>query len=183
MSAYLCHDFKSPRNDTSKRLPNSFKAIPALFYLSLIGAAYFMTMDWLAYKQAEQDKLQAMASKALHESATKELQTEKEGLDAETAKAEILAKWMEGARNVQPIAVAIARSMPADVRLSDLLIERSDQVPSNLALSVRINGGSPTEVGLMEAGISRLQYRSVAAAQSKEGEVVQYRSTLVRAEQ
>lgn len=182
MSVYLCHDFKTPRNDTSKRLPDSFKAIPALFYLSLIGATYFMTMDWMAYKQAEHDKLQAVASKAQHDGTTKELQTEKAGLDAETAKAEILAKYMEGARNIQPISVAIARAMPAEVRLSDLSLERSDQVPSNLALSVRINGGSPAEVGLMEAGLARLQYRSYAPQQSKEGEVIEYRSTLVRGE-
>jgi hypothetical protein len=183
MSHHLCHDFKTPRNDTSKRLPDSFKAIPILFYVSLIAAAYFMTMDWMAYKQAEKDKLQAVATKAQYEATTKELQTEKTGLDAETAKAELLAKWMEGARNIQPISVAIARAMPAEVRLSDLSLERSDQVPSNLALSVRINGGSPTEVGLLESGLSRLQYRSVGSQQSKEGEVIQYRSTLIRSEQ
>lgn len=183
MSVYLCHDFKTPRNDTSKRLPDSFKAIPALFYLVLIAAAYFMTMDWRAYKQAELDKIQAVASKAQFEASTKDLQTEKAGLDAETAKAELLAKWMEGARNVQPIGVAIARAMPPEVRLSDLSLERSDQVPANLSLSVRINGDSPTEVGLMESGLSRLQYRSYAPQQSKEGDVIQYRSTLIRSEQ
>jgi hypothetical protein len=183
MSDYLCHDFKTPRNDTSRRLPDSFKAIPALFYLALVVAAYFMTMDWRAYKKAEQDKIQAQTSKGQHETKTKDLQTEKVGLDAETAKAEILAKWMEGARNVQPISVAIARAMPTEVRLSDLSLERSDQVPANLALSVRINGGSLREVGLMESGLSRLQYRSYAPQQSKEGDVIQYRSTLIRAEQ
>ncbi|MCX6853741.1 MAG: hypothetical protein NTV80_02425 [Verrucomicrobia bacterium] len=182
MSNYLCHDFKTPRNDTSKRLPDSFKAIPVLFYVALIAAAYFMTMDWLAYKQAEQDKLQAVATKKQHEESTKALDAEKAEIDAETAKAELLAKWMEGARNLQPIGAAISRSMPNEVRLSDLLIERSEQVPSNLSLSVRINGGSSKEVGLMEASLSRLQYRALAAQLTKEGEVVQYRSTIVRGE-
>lgn len=180
MSDYICHDFKTPRNDTSKRLPDSFKAIPVLFYLSLIGAAYFMTMDWIAYKQSEKDKLKAESSKAEFTEATERYRAEKALLDAETAKAEILAKWVEGARNVQPISVAIARAMPPEVRLSDLTLERSEQVPTNLALAVRINGGSATEVGLMETSLSRLQYRSQSPQSNKEGEVIEYKSILVR---
>lgn len=183
MSDFICHDFKTPRNDTSKRLPDSFKAIPCLFYLSLIASAYFMTMDWMAYKQSDMEKKQSEALKVEYEEATKQFAEEKAALDAETAKAEIIAKWVEGARNVQPISVAIARSMPPEVRLSDLTLERSAQVPANLALAVRINGGSATEVGLMETSLSHLQYRSFSPQQTKEGEVIEYRSTLVRQEQ
>ncbi len=64
MSEFICHDFKTPRNDTSKRLPDTFKAIPILFYLSIVGCVYFMTMDWMAYKQAQKDKIEAEAKKA-----------------------------------------------------------------------------------------------------------------------
>lgn len=183
MSDYICHDFKTPRNDTSKRLPDTFKAVPMMFYLSLVGAAYFMTMDWMAYKNAQQQKIESDARKTDLEAAAKKLTDEKVVLDGETAKAEQLAKWMEGARNVQPITAAIARAMPPEVRLSDLSIERSEQVPSNLSLSLRINGGSASEVGLIETGLSRLQYKSFSAQQTKNEDVIEYRSTLVRQEQ
>jgi len=183
MTDYICHDFKTPRNDTSKRLPNSFKLVPLAFYLSLIGGAYFMTMDWLAYKRAQQDKITAEAVTKEHEKVTKEMMDEKAALDSETAKAENVAKWVEGARNLQPIIVSIARAMPAEVRLSDMTIERSEQVPSNLSLALRINGGSATEVGLIESSISRLNYRSYSPQQSKNGDIIEYRSTLVRQEQ
>lgn len=183
MSEYICHDFKTPRNDTSKRLPNSFKMVPLAFYLALLGGAYFMTMDWMAYKQAQQSKIAAEEVKKEHESVTKQLNEEKAALDAETAKAENVAKWVEGARNLQPISVAIARAMPPEVRLSDMTIERSDQVPANLSLALRINGGSATEVGLIESSISRLNYRSYSPQQTKNGDIIEYRSTLVRQEQ
>ncbi len=183
MTHYICHDFKTPRNDTSKRLPDTFKAVPVLFYLSLVGAAYFMTMDWMAYKQAQKQKVEAEARKEDIDAAAKKLNEEKSSLDAETLKAESLAKWMEGARNVQPVTAMIARTMPPEVRLSDLSIERSDEVPSNLSLSLRINGGTAAEVGLIETGVTRLNYRSFSAQQNKEGEVIEYRSTLVRQEQ
>ncbi len=183
MSEYICHDFKTPRTDTSKRLPNSFKMIPIAFYLALVGGAYFMTMDWLAYKRAQQDKVNFENVKKQHDDVAAKMQEEKAALDAETAKAEAVAKWIEGARNLQPISVAIARAMPPEVRLSDFTLERSDQVPSNLTLALRINGGSAQEVGLIENSISRLNYRSYSPQQTKEGESIEYRSTLVRQEQ
>lgn len=183
MSDYICHDFKTPRNDTSKRLPDSFKAIPVLFYLSLLASCYFMTMDYLQYKQAIEDKKTQETVKADHDAATQEHEKERLELTAEATKAELLAKWTEGARNVQPLSVAIARAMPPEVRLSDLSLERSLQVPANLSLSVRINGGSSAETGLIETSLSRLQYRSYSPQSNKEGDVVEYRSTLVRQEQ
>lgn len=183
MSDYVCHDFKTPRTDTSKRLPNSFKLVPVAFYVALIGGTYFMTNDWLAYKRAQDEKVAAENVKRDHETAIQKLTEEKTALDAETGKAQEVAKWMEGARNVQPLSVAIARSMPPEVRMSDLTIERSDQVPSNLSLSLRINGGTANDVALIESSITRLNYRSYSPQQSKTGDVVEYRSTLVRQEQ
>lgn len=183
MSDFICHDFKTPRTDTSRRLPNSFKLVPAFFYVALIGGAYFMTTDWMAYKKAQQEVADAEDIAKNHKAVTKQMTAEKASLDAETQKAQELAKWMEGARSLQPISVAIARAMPPEVRLSDLVIERSSQIPSNLSLAVRINGGSATDVAQIENSITRLNYRSYSPQQSKEGEIVEFRSTLVRQEQ
>lgn len=182
MSEYLCHDIKTPRTDTSRRLPDSFKLVPAAFYLALVAGAYFMTMDWISYKGAQRDKVEADAITQEHREATAKTAAEKLALDTETAKAQSVAKWVEGARNIQPVGVAIARSIPAEVRLSDLTLERSDQVPANLSLSVRISGGSAVEVGMIETSLSRLQYRSYSPQQSKNGDMIEYRSTLVRQE-
>lgn len=182
MSDYICHDFKTPRTDTSKRLPNSYKLIPVLFYIALIGGAYTMTMDYMAYKRAQQTKIDADAVRKEHEDATSKLRDEKNALDEETAKAEKVAKWIEGSRNLQPIGVAIARAMPPEARVTDLTIERGDQVPANLSLSIRLNGGSAAEVGLIESSLSRLNYRSFSPQQTKNGDVLEYRSTLVRQE-
>ena len=73
--------------------------------------------------------------------------------------------------------------MPPEAHLSDLSLERSLQVPANLSLSVRINGGSSNETGLIATSLSRLQYRSQSPQSNKEGDVIEYRSTLVRQEQ
>lgn len=179
MSNFLCHDFKTPRTDTSRRLPNSFRAVPVAFYLSLVVGAYFVTMDVISYRGAKQDKTKFDALKAQHEADKKHFEDEKAATDIETARSQEVAKWVEGTRVMQPVAVKIARSMPPEVRLNELLLERNEQLPNQLVLNVKFSGGSVQNVQDIETNVSQLNYRAYSPQQSKEGETIEYRSNLV----
>jgi hypothetical protein len=178
MSQYLCHDFKTPRTDTSRRLPNSFRAVPLMFYLAIVGGAYFITTDIFAYRKAQAAKVHAEEVKAQHESTLTKASGDKRQLDVLTARAEAIARWVEGTRVVQPINVKVARSIPPEVRLSELYIERNEQLPSQLSLSLRINGGNMVHVQNIERDISSLNYRTNGSQQTKQGEMLEYRTNL-----
>lgn len=181
MTDYLCHDFKTPRTDTSRRLPSSFRFIPVLFYVAVVGCAYFMTTDYFGYKKAQQDKKVADDRKTQLEGERDAFQKELAELEAEAKKAEGVAQWMEGARNLQPIIVKIARAVQQETRLGTLSLERSEQAPANVALTMKVTGtNAATEVAAIESAISQLQYRSYAPQQTKTDDVIEYRSTLVR---
>lgn len=181
MSDYLCHDFKTPRTDTSRRLPSSFRAIPVIFYVALVGSAYVMTMDYFNYKSALQQKNEASERKKRSAEQRDALKAEKAELEAEANKAERVAQWMEGARNVQPIAVKIARAVQAETRITQVALERSEQVPANLALTIHLNGSKvSTELAAIESALGQLLYRSYSPQQTKNGDSVEYHSTLVR---
>jgi hypothetical protein len=181
MSDYLCHDFKTPRTDTARRLPSSFRAIPAIFYVALVGSAYVMTMDYFNYKRALTQKNEAGERKKVSEEQRDALRTEKAGLESEATKAEKVAQWMEGARNIQPIAVKIARAVQTETRITQVALERSEQVPANLALTIHLNGSKvSTELASIEAALGQLLYRSYSPQQTKNGDAVEYHSTLVR---
>lgn len=105
MSEYLCHDFKTPRTDTARRLPDTFRFIPILFYVAMLGGGYMMTMDYLSYGKAKRDKQEADDRRKALETERDGYNTELSTLETETAKAEVVAKWMEGARNMQPVVV------------------------------------------------------------------------------
>jgi hypothetical protein len=181
MNEYLCHDFKTPRTDTSRRLPSSFRAIPVIFYVALIGSAYVMAMDYFHYKAALKQKMDAEERRKVSESQRDAFNSEKAELESEATKAEKVAAWMEGARNVQPIAVKIARAVQSETRITQVAIERSEQVPANLALTIHLNGSKvSTELAAIEAAIGQLLYRSYSPQQTKNGDVVEYHSTLVR---
>jgi cell division protein FtsL len=181
MNEYLCHDFKSPRTDTSRRLPSSFRAIPIIFYVALVGCAYVMTMDYFNYKKALKQKTDAEERQKVSEEKRDALKNEKSDLESEATKAEKVAQWMEGARNIQPIAVKIARAVQSDTRITQMALERSEQVPANLALTIHLNGAKvSTELAAIEAALGQLLYRSYSPQQTKNGDVVEYHSTLVR---
>ena len=181
MNEYLCHDFKTPRTDTSRRLPSSFRAIPVVFYIALIGSAYVMTMDYFNYKRALKQKVEAEERKTISEGQRDSFMSEKAELEAEATKAENVAQWMEGARNIQPIAVKIARAVQSETRITQVSLERSEQVPANLALTIHLNGSKvSTELAAIEAALSQLLYVSYSPQQTPNGDVVEYHSTLVR---
>lgn len=181
MSDYLCHDFKTPRIDASRRLPASFRAIPVIFYVALIGSVYVMTMDYFAYKRAQAQKDDATARRKVSEEQRDAFKSEKTNLEIEAAKADKVAQWMEGARNIQPIAVKIARAVQAETRITQVALERSEQVPANLALTIHLNGSKvATELSAIEAALGQLLYRSYSPQQTKSGDYVEYHSTLVR---
>lgn len=181
MSEYLCHDFKTPRTDTARRLPSSFRAIPAIFYVALVGSAYVMTMDYFNYKKALRQKNEASEREKISKDQRDALRAEKSSLEAEAGKAEKVAQWMEGARNIQPIAVKIARAVQNDTRITQVALERSEQVPANLALTIHLTGSKiATELSSIESALGQLLYRSYSPQQVKNGDIVEYHSTLVR---
>ncbi|MFO1482341.1 MAG: hypothetical protein U1F71_03160 [Verrucomicrobiaceae bacterium] len=181
MNEYLCHDFKTPRTDTSRRLPSSFRAIPVIFYVALVGSAYVMTMDYFHYKRALAQKTNSEERQKLSEAQRDSYRKEKSDLESEASKAEKVAQWMEGARNVQPIAVKIARAVQPETRITQVSLERSEQVPANLALTIHLSGNRvSTELAAIESALGQLLYRSYSPQQTKTEDVVEYHSTLVR---
>jgi len=179
MSNYLCHDFKTPRTDTSRRLPNSFLVVPIAFYVAMVAGAYFVTMDILGYRAAEREKASFNEIKAQHDSEKAKYDEQTSSLNVETARAQEVAKWIEGTRAMQPICVKIGRSVKTEARLSELLLERNEQLPNQFILAMKLTGGSITDVQQIQTSIEQLNYRAYSPQQSKQGDLIDYRSNLV----
>ena len=179
MSDYLCHDFKTPRTDTSRRLPNSFRAIPVLFYVAMAVGAYIVTMDVLSYRSAKQDKAKADQTKAGYDAEKAKYEEQTGALNVETGRANSVARWIEGTSVMQPICVKIGRSVTGEARLSELLLERNEQLPNQLVLSMKLNGGTIADMQTIQTNIEQLNYRAYSPQQSKQGDIIDYRSNLV----
>jgi hypothetical protein len=179
MSDYLCHDFKSPRADASRRLPATFRFVPIAFYVAMVGAAYFITMDVLSLRKADQDRLVSEELMAEKEGAKNRFEAEKHAIDVEKAKAEQLAKWIEGTRVLQPICVEAARAVRGEVRIAEMSLDRNPQLPAQIDVSLRLTGADTSHIAAVQDAFGKLSYRPYSPQQARSKEVIDYRATLV----
>jgi len=175
----VCHDFKSPRPGTAGRLPSAFMAVPVLFYLAIIGGCYINVNCYITYRKAVKERDTWRQSKAEKDEAKAKFESQIAALDTETLKAGKLAQWIEGTRTIQPICVAITRSMPPEITLGDFSLERRSDMPSQLDLSVRINNGSMQEIARIQSAIQNIQYRTYNSQQLKNNDNLEYKTMLV----
>ncbi len=176
---FLCHDFKSPRTDISRRLPGTMKIVPILFYGVLAMSAYFGIRDITDLKSADAERLASVAKKTEIEAAKTKLDLERIQIETEQFRGEGLAKWVEGTRSLQPATVAIARSVPPEVSINELFFERSADLPAQVSLTLRMTNGGPSDLAKIEDTLRRLRYRSHSPQQQRQGELVEYHSMLV----
>lgn len=179
MSNYLCHDFKTPRTDTARRLPNTFRFVPIAFYVAMVTGAYFITMDTIGYRAAKQDKAHFDLLKVQNDAEKSKYEQDVANVNLETSRAQEVAKWIEGTRVIQPVCVKIGRAIKGEARLGELIIERNEQLPNQIILSMKVTGASLTDVAQIQSSVEQLNYRAYSPQQSKQGDVIDYRSSLV----
>jgi hypothetical protein len=179
MSHSLCHDFKTSRTDSSKRLPGIFVVVPILFYVIVFGGAYLCATSYVNYRDAVATRDQWQQYQLEQEEAKAGLETEMTEVKLENWRAEKLAQWVEGTRAMQPISVAIARAMPPEITLAEMSLERTLDLPQQVTLRVRINNGTLDEVGKIQSAVSGLNYRAYNNTQVKNGESLDFSTLLV----
>ncbi|WP_050023872.1 hypothetical protein [Verrucomicrobium sp. BvORR034] len=177
--SHLCHDFKSPRPDSSQRLPQIYMLVPALFYLVLLGGSYLGITSYLGYREALKSRDSWVQQQADFDTNRMKYETELTEVTKEKFKAEKLAQWVEGTRSLQPISVAIARALPPEITIAELSLERSPELPQQVGLTVLINNGTLEDVNRIQSAVGLLNYRPFNSQQSKAGEALEYKSMLV----
>ncbi|MDB6137901.1 MAG: hypothetical protein JWO94_973 [Verrucomicrobiaceae bacterium] len=179
MSQFLCHDFKTPRTDMSRRLPSSMRMVPVIFYIVLAGSVFFLIKDWTDLNKATADVVLANGRKDEAIAAKTKLLAEKDQINTEKFRAEGIAKWVEGTRVMQPISVAVARAMPPETNITELALERNADFPAQVSLLLRLVNGGANEIEKVQKSLERLHYRSHSPQQARQGEMMEFRAMLV----
>ena len=179
MSQFLCHDFKTPRTDMSRRLPASMRMVPVMFYAVLLVSALMIVKDFTDLNRAKSDLAQSNARKDEAVAAKTKLLAEKDQIETEKFRAEGIAKWVEGTRVMQPISVAIARAMPPETNITELVLERNADFPDKVSMLLRLVNGGANEIEKVQKALERLHYRSHSPQQARQGDLMEFRSMLV----
>lgn len=177
----VIHDLKTERQNISAGLPGAFKLVPVLFYLvaaaSLVLSGFFL-LSKKRY-EATQAEMQFRLSQANAEKG--EYLSRQQTVVAESKRAEGIAKWLEGCHPLQPVTVAIGRSMGKDTTVAELNLNRNPEIPAHTFLQLKIDGGGSEQIEDTLTSINALNYQTYSAQQVKGRNSTDFQATLIYA--
>jgi hypothetical protein len=179
---YLIHDLKTPRQGVSGGLPGSYKVIPIAFYLGVVLSLFLSLFFFLSVRAYKTSKIQYEVRLGQAKSRDSKFQASHTEILAMSEKAEGIAKWLEGARPLQPVTAAIGRSMTTDSTIAELNFERNPEIPAHTFMNLKINGGGTDQIESTLASINALNYLTYSANQVKAKNATDFQATLIYAE-
>lgn len=176
---YVCHDLKSQRPEVSHGLPPVYKLVPLAFYLSIVGCS--VAMGWFEYERrqtvSETASLQTQA--ATYQAEVAMLNRERAQIEGLAARATGVAKWVEGALNLQPVCVAVSRAAGGNASINELSLTRNSDLPDQVHLALKMSSADSAVMDATLQGIRKLDFRAYSAQQSTDADQLDYKATLV----
>ena len=174
------HDLKTDRQDIGKPLPKVLAVVPLLFCFSLVCAIALNLMFFFKIRESEgsQRGWQRKAETESIEQASTRMAIE--GIKSEERRANDVRDWVEGSRQIQPLAVGIARSMGVKSSIEELSLFRDLENPNQIRIGLKFDNGGQKQLDSTLSAINALGYRSYSANQtSGQGGQVDYQATLI----
>ena len=173
------HDLKTERPDISPGLPDVLKLLPVVFYLALLGSGYLAFTYIMDYGKLSDEKKEWLEVTTDQEQLQETLAQETAAVEGENDRAADVVKWIDGARGIQPLGVAIARSAHLDSTIAEVSFERNPEIPSQILFTLVLNDGEADHLDATLSSISDLQYKPYSVNQVKKGSELDYQATLI----
>jgi hypothetical protein len=172
-------DFKTERKDIAPPLPMIMRLVPILFYLSLLFLAVVGSVASLNAKLSS-DQLRAVAGQIESlKSQIQQTKNQRSALEGEINKALDLEAWVLASMPLQPLVVAIIRSMGPDSEIVELNIERDAETPSQLRIGLKLNTASDDQLEETLKKIRAMNYREFNPTQTRAQGNLNYRASLL----
>ncbi|MDG1854382.1 MAG: hypothetical protein P8I97_09490 [Verrucomicrobiales bacterium] len=180
MSAKPFHDIKTERQDITRPLPRVLILVPVMFCISCVAAIALNLLFFFKIKESEAAKVEW--HEKIEEETLRKSETEKQiGLiKDEDRRAKDMYDWVEGSRQIQPLAVGVARSMSVKSSIEELSLVRGMENPHQIRIGLDFVNGGQKQLDSTLSAINDLGYRAYSANQtSGQGGQVDYQATLI----
>ncbi len=175
----LIHDLKTERQNVSAGLPSGYRLVPVAFYLvgaaSILLSLYFY-LSKKAYEATEAEMRIRVANAKTEEAG---LLSSQQAIVDEAKRAEVFAKWLEGSHPLQPVTVAVGRSMGKDSTVAELSLNRNPEIPAHTFMQLKIDGGGSGQIETTLDSIYALEYETYSAQQVKGEKSTDFQATLI----
>lgn len=175
----LIDDFKTERKDIAPPLPMIMRLVPLLFYLSLL---FLVVVGSLASMHAKFSSDHRNSLLGRIEELKKEIEgvkAEKGALEAEIREATDLEAWVLASIPIQPLVVAVIRSMGPQSEIVDFSLERDAETPSQLRIGLKLNTASDKQIEQTLEVIRGLNYREFNPTQTRVQGNLDYKASLL----
>lgn len=175
----IIHDLKTERQNVSAGLPSGYKLVPVAFYLVAVASVFLSLYFYLSKKayEATESEMRDRISAAKTDEAT--TLSKQQTIVDEAKRAESFAKWLEGARPLQPVTVAVGRSMGKDSTVAELSLTRNPEIPAHTFMQLKIDGGGTTQIESTLDSIYALNYQTYSAQQVKGENSTDFQAILI----
>ncbi|MEM7145506.1 MAG: hypothetical protein AAF591_10235 [Verrucomicrobiota bacterium] len=176
---FICHDLKTDPPDVSHGLPSAFRLVPVLFYIVAVASIVLGAWFSLGMRSATESKKHWTGEIARLKRENDRLAAETGDIEKRNGRATEVVEWMEGAQGVQPLSVAVTRSLAPSVTLSELSLTRNAEIPNQLYFTLKLDGAGPDQLEQTLTGIRAMNFQDYSAQQVKTDDLLDYKATLI----
>lgn len=172
-------DFKTDRKDIAPPLPMVMRLVPILFYLSLLFLAVIGSVASLHAKFSADQRRAVLAQIEAAKKEIEETKQQRSALEAQISEAMDLEAWVLASMPLQPLVVAVIRSMGPDSEIVEFSLERDADTPSQLRMGLKLNTGSDKQLEKTLSVIRSMNYREFNPTQTRVQGNLDYRANLI----
>jgi hypothetical protein len=147
--------------------------------VTLIGCTVAIAWFELERARAVVEAQASSAQAATYQAEAARVGNDRARVEALNARASAVAKWLEGALNLQPICVAVSRGAGKDASINELSLARNSELPDQVRLELKMSNADSAVMDSTLQGIRSLNFRAYSAQQSTELDQLDYKATLV----
>ncbi|MCX7712710.1 MAG: hypothetical protein N2035_03450 [Chthoniobacterales bacterium] len=175
----ILDDFKTDRAEIAPPLPQAARLIPILFYICVAASLILFIIFTINLTNATRQRDQFRAKTQQAQSELNTLRNERASLEAKAKRATDLQLWTECTRPIQPLIVAIARSLERDASIAELYFSRNSASQQNLDFRIRLNSTSQTQLDKVINRLLEMRYRAYSPEQKYVRGQIEFQATLI----
>lgn len=132
-------DLKTERTDVGQPLPAAMRALPILFFLSILGAIGISGYSVWQTKVAQNKTREASELESAEKAKISQLVTAEEAINKEVKNADEVKDWLSGTNQLQGLITTIARAMSPESTISQLTLARRAEMSSQIEMALQMN--------------------------------------------
>jgi hypothetical protein len=174
----IIDDLKTERADVTPSLPAYLRLVPILFYAVVLGGILLSAFFLLLLRNAAASQEEWKSETARRKQALADVQARRDSTERQVRRASDVVTWVQGARNLQPLVVAIIRSIEPGSSIVELGLTRDPATPAQIKLKLKLNTQGARQLDTILGEISSYNFRTYNPNQTQARGEVDYEATL-----